>query len=112
MSSPCSVATMTDHDPLCPSYWCNCNLIANVRADERENEKKRYLTAQAETGQMVSTLSYDLSEARLFIKNLRARVEALPPVPPNGSVLGHRFSDDRLIWRSEVIALLEEEDRD
>ena len=83
-----------------------------IRADERENEKKRYLTAQAETGQMVSTLSYDLSEARLFIKNLRARVEALPPVPPNGSVLGHRFSDDRLIWRSEVIALLEEEDRD
>ena len=80
--------------------------------EEREKEKKRYLTAQAETGQMVSTLSYDLSEARLFIKNLRARVEALPPVPPNGSVLGHRFSDDRLIWRSEVIALLEEEDRD
>ena len=32
---------MTDHDPLCghgvgPAEWCDCDLIARVRANERE----------------------------------------------------------------------------
>ena len=41
---------------------------------------------------------------------LRAQVEALLTVPPNSSALGHRFSDDRLIWRSDVLALLPKEE--
>ena len=28
----CASAAVADHDPLCTSYWCNCDLIAKVRA--------------------------------------------------------------------------------
>ena len=60
---------MTDHGPLCTSYWCNCDLIANVRADEREGTVPLSDWEEAVLA---------LGAAKVELADLRARVEALP----------------------------------
>jgi len=65
---------MSDHDPICQAdplddiYFCMCEFIGKVRADEREKVKAEY----------VPVLMEHLRREAGFA-DLRAKVEALPP---------------------------------
>jgi hypothetical protein len=67
-----------NHDPLCQAsddddiYFCVCEFIAKVRADERERIVHNVTAEWAET-------------VRDYRADLRAKVEALPGAPASGS---------------------------
>ena len=93
---------MSDHDPICQAdplddiYFCMCEFIGKVRADEREKVKAEY----------VPVLMEHLRREAGFA-DLRAKVEALTPI---GVVYPHGLDvlvPRTLIDRADVLALLD-----
>lgn len=90
-----------DHDSLCRPRLtvsgipeCQCDLIAKVRADEREH---------------INNLMYSIAEQKT-LDNLRAKVEALPDADEitvhNGMGYTRKINSGS-IWRRDVLDLID-----
>ena len=86
---------MTDHDPICQAdplddiYFCMCEFIGKVRADEREKVKAEYVPV--------------LMEHLRILADLRAKVEALDVVVTTNNLLG----TTRYVRLGDVLALID-----